>query len=111
MRAFIYHNLWFWQTHPDYASVALVILKQNRKFINTESYKIIYDTYQMMLPVIEEGVASGEFKAGTNPKLVLSMILSIVEYITVNKILHGTPENLLEYVDPITDQILGGIKA
>ena len=111
MRAFIYHNLWFWQTHPDYASVALVILKQNRKFINTESYRIIYDTYQMMLPVIEEGIESGEFKAGTNPKLVLSMILSIIEYITVNKILHGTPENLLEYVDPITDQILGGIRA
>ncbi|HOP64509.1 MAG TPA: TetR/AcrR family transcriptional regulator [Spirochaetota bacterium] len=109
IRAFIYHNLWFWQTRPDYAAVALVILKQNRKFINTESYRIIFDTYQMMLPVIEEGIASGEFREGTNPKLVLSMMLSIIEYITVNKILHGTPEDLLEYVDPITDQLLGGI--
>jgi len=109
IRAFIYHNLWFWQTHPDYAAVALVILKQNRKFINTESYRIIFDTYQMMLPVIEEGIASGEFREGTDPKLALSMMLSIIEYITVNKILHGTPGDLLEYVDPITDQLLGGI--
>lgn len=110
MRAFIYHYLWFWQTNPDYASVALVILKQNRKFINTESYRIIFDYFQMLLPVIEEGVKSGEFRENINPKLVLSMILSTVEYITVNKILHGTPENLLDYADPITDQILGGIQ-
>jgi len=110
IRAFIYHVLWFWETHPDYASVALIILKQNRNFIGTDTYKIIYDTFQILIPIIKEGIASGEFKKETNADLVLVMIVGTIEYLTVNKILHGAPADLIAYTDPITDQILGGIK-
>ncbi|HNX24333.1 MAG TPA: TetR/AcrR family transcriptional regulator [Spirochaetota bacterium] len=110
IRAFIYHVLWFWETHPDYASVALIILKQNRNFIGTDTYRIIYDTFQILIPIIKDGIASGEFKADTNANLVLVMIVSTIEYLTVNKILHGAPVDLVAYTDPITDQILGGIK-
>jgi TetR/AcrR family fatty acid metabolism transcriptional regulator len=110
IRAFIYHILWFWQTHPDYASVALLILRQNRKFTGTDTYKIIYDTFKILIPIIDDGVSKGEFKAETNPDLVLVMIISTMEYLAVNRILHGTPADLISYADPITDQILGGIK-
>lgn len=110
IRAFIYHVLWFWQTHPDYASVALIILKQNRNFIGTETYKIIYDTFQLLIPVIRDGISNGEFKEDTDANLILVMIVSTIEYLTVNKILHGAPADLIPYTDPITDQILGGIK-
>ncbi len=109
IRSYIYDYLWFWQTHSDYAAVAFLILKPNRKFINTEAYNLINDTMRILLPVIEEGIAKGEFRAGTDPRLTLTMILSTTEYLVVNRVLNGTPENLLEDVDPITDQLLGGI--
>jgi len=109
IRCFIYHYLWFWQTHPDYASVAFLNLKQNRNFINTEAWKIIHDTVRILLPDIKKGIENGELKAGVNPELVLTMILSTTEYLVVNRILYGKPENLLDYVDPITEQLLGGI--
>lgn len=111
IRAFIYHYLWFWQTHPDYASVAFLNLKQNRNFINTEAWKIIHDSVRMLLPDLKNGLETGELRAGLNPELILTMILSTTEYLVVGQVLHGKPENLLDYVDPITDMLLGGILA
>ncbi len=109
IRSFIYHYLWFWQTHPDYAAVAFLHLKQNRNFINSEAWTIIHDTVRILLPDIKKGIEDGELKSGTNPELVLTMILSTTEYLVVSRVLSGKPENLLDYVDPITDQLLGGI--
>lgn len=109
IRCFIYHYIWIWQTHPDYASVALLQLRQNRNFIKTEEWQIIHDFLRILLPELKKGIESGELKPDTNPELVLTMMLSTVEYMVVNWILRGKPENLLDYVDPITDQLLGGI--
>ena len=110
VRAYIYHLLWFWQTHPDYTSVALLILRPNRKFYSTETYKILYDAFRIIIPIIDEGIAKGEFKPETNSNLVLIMIISTIENLAVNKSLHGVPEDLISYADPVADQILGGIK-
>ncbi len=109
IRSIIYDHLWFWQNNPDYASVALLILKQNRKFKDTDVYKVIYDTYQIIVPIVKEGIESGELQPTVNPKLVLAMQIGTIEFIVINKLLQGIPENLLDYVDPITDQLLGGI--
>jgi len=109
IRSFIYHYLWFWQTHEDYAAIAFLILKPNRKFIKTESYKIIKDTMRILIPIIEKGIADGELKENISPELTLTMILSTTEYLVTSKVLHGIPGNLIDHVDSITDHILGGI--
>lgn len=109
IRCFIYHYIWIWQTHPDYASVAFLQLRQNRNFIKTEEWQIIRDFLRILIPDIKKGIEDGELKPETNPELVLTMMLSTIEYMVVNWILHGKPENLLDFVDPITDQLLGGI--
>ena len=109
IRCFIYHYLWIWQTHPDYTSIALLQLRQNRNFSKTEEWHIIRDFLRTLIPDIKNGIENGELKPETNPELVLTMMLSTIEYLAVNWILHGKPENLLDYVDPITDQLLGGI--
>jgi hypothetical protein len=43
IRAFIYDHLNFYQNHPDYASVSMLILKPNRKFVETEAYKDVQE--------------------------------------------------------------------
>ncbi|HPQ55049.1 MAG TPA: TetR/AcrR family transcriptional regulator [Spirochaetota bacterium] len=110
LRSLIYHYLWFWQSHPDYASVALLILKQNRKFVDTEAYRIIQETYSMIPEIIREGIASGEFDPSIRIGVATSMVLGAIEHMVVHRLLHGKPDDLLEYVDYLTDTVLRGIQ-
>jgi TetR/AcrR family transcriptional regulator, fatty acid metabolism regulator protein len=109
LRAIIYHYLEFYQREPDYASVAMLILKQNRKFLETKVYQDVREMSRLIIQVINEGVASGEFKPHIDPYLARSMILGTIEHMVIRSILLGKPENLLELVDPLTDLLLEGL--
>lgn len=110
LRSLIYHYLWFWQSHPDYASVALLILKQNRKFVDTEAYRIIQETYSMIPEIIREGIASGEFDPSIRIGVATSMVLGAIEHMVVHRLLHGKPDDLLDYVDYLADTVIRGIQ-
>jgi AcrR family transcriptional regulator len=110
IRAIIYHYLWFYQNEPDYASVVMLVLKQNRKFLETEEYQIIRDGFRGILTVIDEGIASGEFRPDTDPYLVRQLILGTMEHIVIRWLLLGKPKDLTEYADPLTDMITKGIR-
>ena len=109
IRSIIYHYLRFYEHHPDYASVAMLILKQNRKFLETHAYKDVQELSRVIIRVIEEGIASGEFREETNPYLIRSVMLGTIEHMIIRKILHGTPKSLLDFVDPLTDLIIEGV--
>jgi TetR/AcrR family fatty acid metabolism transcriptional regulator len=109
VRSIIYSYLWFYENHPDYASVAMLILKQNRKFLETDAYRDVQELSRVIIRVIQEGIANGEFKGEINPYLVRSVMLGTIEHMIVRKILHGIPKNLLDFVDPLTDLIIEGM--
>ena len=110
IRSIIYHYLWFYKNHPDYSSVALLILKRNRKFLETEAYQKVREGSRVVVRTVKEGVALGEFNPYTNPYLVRSMILGTIEHIVIRWLLHGSPKDLLQFVDPLTDMVIEGIK-
>jgi TetR/AcrR family fatty acid metabolism transcriptional regulator len=109
IRSIIYHYLWFYESHPDYASVAMLILKQNRKFLETEAYRTVQEMSRIILQVLEEGVSRGEFRPDMDLYLVRSVILGTIEHLVIRRVLLGKPENLVELVDPLTDLVMGGI--
>lgn len=111
IRAVIHHYLLFYETHPDYASVAMLILKQNRKFLEVEAYQDVRELSRLILNVIEEGIRSGEFKADTNPYLVRATILGTIEHLVIRRVLLGKPEKLADFTDQLTELIMGGIMA
>jgi hypothetical protein len=43
--------------------------------------------------------------------LIRSAILGTIEHLVTRQVLLGKPENLVELVDPLTELIVGGIKA
>jgi len=109
LRAVIYGYLHFFQTHPDYASVALLILKPSRDFLKTEAYHVVRLWSRLIIAVVEEGLASGEFKPDTDPYLVRSLILGTIEHSVISWLLLGRPKELTALVDPLTDIVVQGI--
>lgn len=110
LRSLIYHYLSFYQNHPDYASVAMLILKQSRRFLETEAYQAVREGLRVIIRVLEEGITSGEFREETDPYLVRSVILGTIEHLVIRRALLGKPQDLLQYVDPLTDLIIEGIQ-
>jgi AcrR family transcriptional regulator len=109
IRSIIYHYVSFYQHHPDYASVAMLTLKTNRKFLETEAYQRVREGARVILRVIREGIESGEFKPETDAYLVRSVIIGTIEHIVIRWLLLERGENLLEAVDPLTDLIIDGM--
>jgi TetR/AcrR family transcriptional regulator, fatty acid metabolism regulator protein len=110
IRSIIYHYLWFYQNNPDYASIAMLVLKQNRKFLETEAYQAVREGSRVILRVVQEGIDAGEFAQETNPFLVRSVILGTIENMLIRRLLHGEPKDLMAFVDPLTDLVIQGIR-
>jgi TetR/AcrR family fatty acid metabolism transcriptional regulator len=110
IRAYVYNHLNFYQHHPEYASVAMLFLKTNRKFAETEAYHDVQELSRVLLRVIREGIAGGEFRADLDPYLIRSAILGTIEHLVTRRVLLGKPQDLLVLTDPLTDLIVSGIR-
>ena len=110
LRGFIYHQLLFYQNNPDWAAVVMLILKQYRKYLETDAYQTIREWSRIVTQIVEEGIDSGEFKPDTNPYLVRSVILGTIEHAVIAHLLIGRYKDLTELVDPLTDLVIAGIR-
>lgn len=109
LRALILRLLELYEDNPEYANVISMILKTSRNFTETAEYEVIQESARMMRAVIEEGIASGEFRAGLNPVIVRSMIIGTIDNLVVRKGLLGKPQNLMEMADGIIDVLFNGL--
>jgi len=110
LRAMIYILFWIHQTNPHYAAVSYLILKQSGRFSKSQGYETLRRRLRPLIDVVEEGIAAGEIRSGFTPYLIRSVILGTIEHLTTRKLLLGTDDNLLDYVDPLMALIMGGIQ-
>jgi hypothetical protein len=61
------------------------------------------------LGVIREGMEEGEIRSDIDPYLVRSVVLGTIEHMVIRWVLLGKPENLEDFVDPLTDLVMDGI--
>ncbi len=94
--AYGYFNLY--RDNPYYSSLVLLDLKHNRKFMEAEGYQAVKRSAALFLKAIEEGIKSGEFKEGTDPYLVRSMILGTIEHYFFRWHLKGRKEDITDYI-------------
>jgi TetR/AcrR family fatty acid metabolism transcriptional regulator len=109
LRALIYWYLHFFEHHPDYGSVVLLILKSNREFLKTDTYQVVREWARLFVDIVKEGIESGEFKSDIDPYLVRSVILGTIEHSVISWLLLGRPKDLLALVDPLTDLVVEGV--
>jgi len=110
IRGIVQGYLTLYESNPLYTSLVMLELKTDRNFLKTRAYGIIRKVARTLLDSIREGIKDGTFKEDTDAFLIRSMILGAIEHLCVRKLLLGEPKNLPQYVDPIVDTILAGIK-
>jgi len=109
LRVLIYRHLKLYEENPEYANVAMLILKTNRNFLKTDAYKVIQNAARSTLDVLKEGMENGEFRADINPYLVRAMIWGTIEHLVIRRSLLGKPHDLLSMADELVDTMFQGI--
>lgn len=110
IRGIVQGYLTIYDSYPLYASLVMLELKTNRKFLKAKAYGMVRKVSGGLLEVIKEGIKDGTFKENTDAFLIRSMILGTIEHLCIRKLLLGEPKNLPQYTDPIVDTILDSIK-
>lgn len=110
MKIVIWGYLDFYENHKLYTSVALLLLKGNRKFTKTKAYAVIRKVSRSIVEVFKEGVSEGVFRDDIDPYLVRNMVLGFIEHITIQWLVTGRPESILSYRTAITDMIMRSIE-
>ena len=111
LRAIVYLLMDSYQKNPDFAAVLMLFLKHNKKFLDTSGHHVIKEGVRQITHVIEEGIDSGEFKPDLNPYLIRAMVLGTIEHLVTNWVMTGSPDQLIEFVDPLIDSLLAGIES
>lgn len=109
LRAIIYRLLELYQDNQDYANVMIMILKTSRRFTETSEYDVIRDSAKLMLEIIEDGIANGEFRSDLKPVIIRSMMVGTIEHLVVRKALLGKPENLMDQAEDIINLLFAGL--
>ncbi len=110
IRGIVQGYLTVYDKNPLYASLVMLELKTNRKFLKAKAYGMVRKVAGGLLEVIEEGIKDGTFKEDTDAFLVRSMLLGTIEHLCIRKLLLGEPKNLPQYSDAIVNIILDSIK-
>jgi hypothetical protein len=87
----------------------MLILKTNRKFLNTEAYKTVQASGKLTIQVLEEGIKNGEFRPDIQPYTIRAMIYGTIDHLATRKSLLGKPDDLLSLADDITKAVFHGI--
>lgn len=111
LRATVYLYLDLYENHPDYAAVALLILKPNARFRETEAYRLIREGFRATTKTIKEGIASGELRSDLDPYFIRSIIMGAVDHVTTNWLMRGRQGSIVDMVDPLITGVMEGILA
>jgi TetR/AcrR family transcriptional regulator, fatty acid metabolism regulator protein len=111
LRVIVQNYFETYEKNPEYASLIMLHLKSNRNFLKTGAYEVVRMPAKDLLASIKEGIENGEFRESTDPFLVRATLLGAIEHLATRKHLLGTPADLMEYLDPLLDMVLEGIRA
>jgi TetR/AcrR family fatty acid metabolism transcriptional regulator len=110
LHATLYMQLMYYSEHPEFTAVLLLILKHNRKFIDTDAHKEIRDYLKIVDRCISEGVESGEINTDIDPYYLRATLIGSLEHIVINWLLRGKPENLMDAFEPMFEVCLNLIQ-
>jgi TetR/AcrR family fatty acid metabolism transcriptional regulator len=111
LRSIIYIFLSTNEKNPDNASIIMLILKHNKKFLNSDGHFEIKKGLKIIDETIQEGKNTGEFRNDINIYLTRSIIIGTIEHLVTSWLITGSPESLVDLADPLIDTLIAGISS
>ena len=110
IRKFVWLYLWVYENNPKWASVVMLNLKTNKRFINTPGYQLFKDLIKIVSDTVEEGKLEGSIRKEINGYAFRSMLLGTIEHITMRWLILHKPEKLTSAYEEIADLLIEAVK-
>lgn len=112
LKILVFRHLELFNLNPDYANVTVMILRNNRNFLNTDEYQVVRSSAQVTIDVLKEGIKKGEFRSDLDPYVVRSIIWGSIDDAVKRKFLYNKRElDLMKFADSLVDILFKGILA
>ncbi len=105
----IWRQLTAFADDPGYCWLVVSEVRPDKPFYQSAVHQFNRRYTSFAIHVIEEGIASGEFRADVSPLLVRDMMYGAIEHLMWRHLLSETPVDVLEQADTITDLVIRGI--
>ncbi len=110
IRKLVWFYLWFFENNANWASVVMLNLKTNKRFLSTPAYQLVRDFTRIMVDVVEEGKSEGSIRKDVNPYIFRSMLIGMMEHLTIRWLILNKPEKLETFADEAADLLVQAVK-
>ena len=110
IRKLVWFYFWFFQNNRPWTSVVLLILRQNKNFLNAPAYQLIRKWAEEILKIFQEGQEEGSIRKDVNIFVARNLLLGTIEHLTTRWILMGKPKDLTELADDTAELIINAVK-
>ena len=107
----IWFHLWNQDIHPDYTKLLFFECRFNKKFYQSEAYKVNREYAILSKSILADGIEEGAFKRDLNLGVARDIIFGTLDTTTINCIILQETERLLDDFEDIIRSIFTMIKS
>ena len=110
IRKFIWLYLWVYENNPEWASVVMLNLKTNKRFLDSPGYQLYKELLKIVNEMVEEGKLEGSIRKEINTYTFRSMLLGALDHVAIRWLILHKPEKLTTLYDEIADLLIESVK-
>ena len=110
LRKIIWSSIERYANHRVFARIILLEVRNSEEYFNSEAYGLVKQFNRILLDIIKEGIAGGEFRDNLPPAYIRNAIFGTIEHSCLNRAIFNEPVSTNEAARIITDLLLNGIK-
>jgi len=110
LRKLIWTHINVYSTNRVFARILLIEVRNNQDYYHSETYQLVKTYSNVMLELIEEGVATGEIRNDIPMKLMRQCILGSIEHICLTGIIFNREMSPDQLTDDLCEFLFKGIE-
>jgi TetR/AcrR family fatty acid metabolism transcriptional regulator len=111
VRRLVYLHFELLELNPELAEVVQIELRQGQKFFRGASSQEIGSYFALIASVLEEGVATGRFRANLPVKVATKMLFGAMDQMATSWVLGKRDYRLADTAGAVADLFLQGVAA
>lgn len=110
LKKIIWSSIDRYANHRVYARIILLEVRNSEGYFQSEAYELVRQFNQLLIGIINEGIANGEIRDTLPPAYIRNAIFGTIEHSCLNRAIFNEEVSSIDTAKFITDLIFNGIR-
>ncbi|MFH1082420.1 MAG: TetR/AcrR family transcriptional regulator [Pseudomonadota bacterium] len=110
LRKLIWSHINVYATDRVFAKILLIEVRSFSDYYTSKPYELVKKYSNILLTIIEEGIANGEIREGISPSVMRQVILGALENVCLTGVVFDRQISPDDLTESLCDVIFGGIE-